>query len=151
MESSESHLKRELTKAEKSLEFMQKEHAVILKGLHQEILVLNQRCSGNILKSKTPETLKSFLDLQFSLAMQTETQNITEVQKGTIRRLQQENEDYQAKQSVTESKLAELESLLSWERLQHRNQVQSLQGQLDEKETKLIQLSKTVETRPGGR
>ena len=77
--------------------------------------------------------------------MQTETQNITEVQKGTIRRLQQENEDYQAKQSVTESKLAELESLLSWERLQHRNQVQSLQGQLDEKETKLIQLSKTVE------
>ena len=52
MESSESHLKRELTKAEKSLEFMQKEHAVILKGLHQEILVLNQRCSGNIFKVK---------------------------------------------------------------------------------------------------
>jgi len=81
--------------------------------------------------------------------MQTETQNITEVQKGTIRRLQQENEDYQAKQLVTESKLAELESLLSWERLQHRNQVQSLQGQLDEKETKLKQLSKTVEIKEG--
>ena len=96
-------------------------------------------------KCKIQETLTSFLDLQFSLAMQTETQNITEVQRVTIKKLQQQNEDYQAKQSVTESKLADLESLLSWERLQHRNQVQSLQGQLDEKETKLIKLSKTVE------
>ena len=60
MESSESHLKRELTKAEKSLEFMQKEHAVILKGLHQELLVLNQRCSGIILNVKFKKHLQVF-------------------------------------------------------------------------------------------
>ena len=69
----------------------------------------------------------NFSDLQFSLAMQTETQNNAEVQRETIKRLQQQNEDFQAKELVTESKLAELESLLSWERLQHSNQVQCLQ------------------------
>ena len=87
----------------------------------------------------------NFSDLQFSLAMQTETQNNAEVQRETIKRLQQQNEDFQAKELVTESKLAELESLLSWERLQHRNQVQCLQGQLNEKEAKIVKLSKTVE------
>lgn len=77
--------------------------------------------------------------------MQTETQKNGEVQRETIKRLQQQNEDLQAKDSLTGSKIAELESLLSWERLQHRNQVQSLQGQLDERETKIIKLSKKVE------
>merc|ERR1712179_169542 len=77
--------------------------------------------------------------------MQTETQNNAEVQRETIKRLQQQNEDFQAKELVTEAKLAELESFLSWERLQHRNQVQCLQGQLNEKEAKIVKLSKTVE------
>ena len=96
-----------------------------------------------MLNSRIPS--HNFSDLQFSLAMQTETQNNAEVQRETIKRLQQQNEDFQAKELVTESKLAELESLLSWERLQHRNQVQCLQGQLNEKEAKIIKLSKTVE------
>ena len=77
--------------------------------------------------------------------MQTETQKNGEVQRETIKRLQQQNEDLQAKESLRESKITELESLLSWERLEHRNQVQSLQGQLDERETKIIKLSKQVE------
>ena len=77
--------------------------------------------------------------------MQTETQKNAEVQRETIKRLQQQNEDLQAKESLRESKIAELESLLSWERLQHRNQVQSLKGQLDEREKKIIKLSKQVE------
>lgn len=96
-----------------------------------------------MLNSRIPS--HNFSDLQFSLAMQTETQNNAEVQRETIKRLQQQNEDFQAKELVTESKLAELESLLSWERLQHRNQVQCLQGQLNEKEAKIVKLSKTVE------
>lgn len=96
-----------------------------------------------MLNSRT--TSHNFLDLQFSLAMQTETQNNAEVQRETIKRLQQQNEDFQAKELVTEAKLAELESFLSWERLQHRNQVQCLQGQLNEKEAKIVKLSKTVE------
>ena len=77
--------------------------------------------------------------------MQTETQNIAEEQRETIKRLQQQNDELQEKQSLTDSNLAELESLLSWERLQHKNQVQSLQRNLDEKEMKILKLSRSVE------
>ena len=76
--------------------------------------------------------------------MQTETNNIVEVQRETIKQLQKENDDLQTKQSVTESKLLDLESLLSWEQLQHSNLVQSLKGQLDERDAKIIRLSKKV-------
>ena len=50
MEEKESHLQRELVRAEKSLIFMQKEHAKILDGLHQEIQSLTQKCSGKVLR-----------------------------------------------------------------------------------------------------
>ena len=76
--------------------------------------------------------------------MQTETNNIAEVQRETIKQLQKENDDLQTKQSVTESKLLDLESLLSWEKLQHSNLVQSLNSQLDERDAKIIRLSKKV-------
>ena len=76
--------------------------------------------------------------------MQTETNNIAEVQRETIKQLQKENDDLQTKQSVTESKLLDFESLLSWEKLQHSNLVQSLKGQLDERDAKIIRLSKKV-------
>ena len=76
--------------------------------------------------------------------MQTETNNIAEVQRETIKQLQKENDDLQTKQSVTESKLLDFESLLSWEKLQHSNLVQSLNSQLDERDAKIIRLSKKV-------
>ena len=76
--------------------------------------------------------------------MQTETNNIAEVQRETIKQLQKENDDLQTKQSVTESKLLDLESLLSWEKLQHSNLVQSLNSQLDDRDAKIIRLSKKV-------
>lgn len=39
-------LQTELFKAEKSLQFMQQEHAKTLEGLHRQISQLTQKCSG---------------------------------------------------------------------------------------------------------
>ena len=40
------HLQTELFKTEKSLKFMQQEHAKTLEGLHGQISQLTQKCSG---------------------------------------------------------------------------------------------------------
>ena len=46
MERNYQQLSRDLTRAEKSLLFMQKEHQSTLSGLHEEIAHLTQKCSG---------------------------------------------------------------------------------------------------------
>ena len=86
-------------------------------------------------------------DLQFSLAMQTEAHNAAEMQRETIKQLQQQNEDLKTNYSRNSAQLTEMESLLSWERLQHSNLVESLRRQLEEKDVKIFKLSKDVELR----
>lgn len=86
-------------------------------------------------------------DLQFSLAMQTEAHNAAEMQRETIKQLQQQNEDLKTNNSRNSAQLTEMESLLSWERLQHSNLVESLRRQLEEKDVKIFKLSKDVELR----
>ena len=86
-------------------------------------------------------------DLQFSLAMQTEAHNAAELQRETIKQLQQQNEDLKTNNSRNSAQLTEMESLLSWERLQHSNLVESLRRQLEEKDVKIFKLSKDVELR----
>ena len=86
-------------------------------------------------------------DLQFSLAMQTEAHDAAEMQRATIKQLQQQNEDLKTNNSRNSAQLTEMESLLSWERLQHSNLVESLRRQLEEKDVKIFKLSKDVELR----
>lgn len=74
MNKSKEQLERDLVRAERSIEFMQKEQQKILSGLHQELTQLTQKCS----------------DLQFTLAMQAEASKNEEQLKETIARLQDE-------------------------------------------------------------
>ena len=147
MEEKESQLQRELVRAEKSLIFMQKEHAKILNGLHQEIQSLTQKCSGKLYKDfyLFQMELLLFTDLQFSLAMQTEAKNEAEIQREALKKLQYQHEQLQSNHSSTVSQIDELNSLLSWERLQHNNLVESLKRQLEEKDVKILRLSKDFE------
>ena len=86
-----------------------------------------------------------FTDLQFSLAMQTEAKNEAEIQREALKKLQYQHEQLQSNHSTTVSQLDELNSLLSWERLQHNNLVESLKRQLEEKDVKILRLSKDFE------
>ena len=79
--------------------------------------------------------------------MQTEAHNAAELQRETIKQLQQQNEDLKTNNSRNSAQLTEMESLLSWERLQHSNLVESLRRQLEEKDVKIFKLSKDVELR----
>ena len=65
MEEKESQLQRELVRAEKSLIFMQKEHAKILDGLHLEIQSLTQKCSGIVLRLF--QSMDSNLNFRFAI------------------------------------------------------------------------------------
>ena len=91
--------------------------------------------------------------MQFMLAMQTETSNLAEQQKETIKKLQSECDSLQSsndslKVQLSESKLRETElaSQISWEKLQHDNLVDSLRRQLEEKDAKLVKLKKDLNT-----
>ena len=91
--------------------------------------------------------------MQFLLAMQTETSNLAEQQKETIRRLESDCDSLQSsndslKVQLSESKLKETElaSQISWEKLQHDNLVDSLMRQLEEKDAKLVKLKKDLNT-----
>lgn len=116
---------------------MQREHQATLSGLHNEIAQLTQKCS----------------DMQFLLAMQTETSNLAEQQKETIKRLQSDCDSLQCCRNSLQSQLsesqqreAELESQISWEKLQHDNLVASLQRQLEQRDVSILKLKKDLET-----
>ena len=88
--------------------------------------------------------------------MQTETSNLAEQQKETIKRLQSECDSLQSSSNsleaqLTESRLreTELESQISWEKLQHDNLVNSLRLQLEERDAKLVKLKKDFSTNVG--
>ena len=94
--------------------------------------------------------------MQFMLAMQTETSNLAEQQKETIKRLLSDRDSLQSSNSLLEAQLAEtklketeLESQISWEKLQHDNLVESLRRQLEEKDAKLVKLKKDFSTNVG--
>ena len=94
--------------------------------------------------------------MQFMLAMQTETSNLAEQQKETIRRLQSDCDSLQSSNSSLAAQLSqsrlketELESQISWEKLQHSNLVDSLRRQLEEKDAKLVKLKKDLNTNVG--
>ena len=94
--------------------------------------------------------------MQFMLAMQTETTNLAEQQKETIKRLLSDRDSLQSSNSLLEAQLAEtklketeLESQISWEKLQHDNLVESLRRQLEEKDAKLVKLKKDFTTNVG--
>ena len=94
--------------------------------------------------------------MQFTLAMQTETSNLAEQQKETIKKLQSECDSLQSsndslKVQLSESKLRETElaSQISWEKLQHDNLVDSLRRQLEERDAKLVKLKKDLNTNVG--
>jgi len=76
MSKSREQLERDIVRAERSIEFIQKEQQKILSGLHKEIGQLTQKCS----------------DLQFTLAMQAEAAKNEEQLKETIKKLQDEVE-----------------------------------------------------------
>ena len=91
--------------------------------------------------------------MQFMLAMQTETNNLAEQQKETIKRLQSKcdsllssNNSLEAQLTGSRLKENELESRISWEKLQHENLVESLRRQLEEKDAKLVKLKKDLNT-----
>ena len=77
--------------------------------------------------------------------MQTEAKNEAEIQREALKKLQLQHEQLQGNHSNTVSQLDELNSLLSWERLQHNNLVESLKRQLEEKDVKIMRLSKNFE------
>ena len=100
--------------------------------------------------------MKFRLDMQFLLAMQTETNNLAEQQKETIKRLQSDCDSLQTSNNSLEAQLAEsklketeLESQISWEKLQHDNLVDSLRRQLEEKDAKLVKLKADLNTNVG--
>jgi len=74
MNKSKEQLERDLVRAERAIQFMQREQQNILSGLHQEIAQLTQKCS----------------DLQFTLAMQAEASKNEEQLRETITKLQDE-------------------------------------------------------------
>ena len=85
--------------------------------------------------------------------MQTESSNLAEQQKETIKRLESSCDSLQCSTTSLQSQLSEshqreseLESQISWEKLQHDNLVTSLKRQLEEKDVKLIKLQKDLET-----
>ena len=91
------------------------------------------------------EIISLISDLQFSLAMQTDLQQTVDNQKEAVQELQMRYDDLVSVQQSTESELSEVKSLLSWERLEHNNLVESLNRQLEEKDFKLVKLSKDAE------
>ena len=89
--------------------------------------------------------MKFYSDMQFLLAMQTEASHLADQQKHTIKTLQSECDSLadsrnflQSKLSDSEQRESELESQLSWERLQHENLVASLQRQLEQSRCRWI-------------
>lgn len=140
MSKTKEQLERDLVRAERSIQFMQKEQQKILSGLHQEIAQLTQKCS----------------DLQFSLAMQAEATKNENQMKETITKLQDQlNSLYLSQGSLTDQLSAsqnregELNSQLTWEKLQFRNQVDSQNRQLEARDSKIEQLKKEVEVKVG--
>ena len=77
--------------------------------------------------------------------MQTEAHNTAEIQRETIRQLQEKYDTLQIMQSHTEAQVVELKAQLSWERLQNKNQVESLKKQLEDKEARLLKFQKETE------
>ena len=129
---------------EKTVHFIQQQHAQTLEGLHREISNLTQKCSGTLLHvgNLINSVFLLSADLQFNLTMQSEAHNTAELQRETIRNLQEKYEQLQLRHSRSEEQRLELESLLSWERLQHNNLVESLQRQLEERDARILKLSK---------
>ena len=129
---------------EKTVHFIQQQHAQTLEGLHREISNLTQKCSGILLNvgDLIDSVFLLSADLQFNLTMQSEAHNTAELQRETIRNLQEKYEQLQLRHSRSEEQRLELESLLSWERLQHNNLVESLQRQLEERDARILKLSK---------
>ena len=62
-------LAQQLQSAEKSIGFIQSEHAATLVSLHQEITKWQQKCSGEFDHHYTSHSLYLLLDLTFQLAM----------------------------------------------------------------------------------
>jgi len=127
-------------RAERAIQFMQREHQNILSGLHQEIAQLTQKCS----------------DLQFTLAMQAEASKNEEQLRETITKLQDELESLYLSQcslsdqlSASLNRESELNSQLSWEKLQFKNQVESYNHQLLARDEKIERLQKEVEVKIG--
>ena len=94
--------------------------------------------------------------MQFLLAMQTESTNLAEEQKETIKRLQSDCDSLQSSNNSLQTQLAEsklketeLESQISWEKLQHDNLVDRLRRQLEERDDKLVKLKKDLNTNVG--
>ena len=77
--------------------------------------------------------------------MQTDVQKSLDQQRDALKHLQSQYDDLRTKYSITEAELEEVNSQLSWERLQHNNSIESLKRQLKEKEVKIIKLSKESE------
>ena len=77
--------------------------------------------------------------------MQTDLQKTVDNQKEALQELQMRYDDLVSVQQSTESELSEVKSQLSWERLEHNNLVESLTRQLEEKDFKLVKLSKDAE------
>ena len=129
---------------EKTVHFIQQQHSQTLEGLHREISNLTQKCSGILLHigNLIDSVFLLSADLQFNLTMQSEAHNTAELQRETIRNLQEKYEQLQLRHSRSEEQRLELESLLSWERLQHNNLVESLQRQLEERDARILKLSK---------
>ena len=129
---------------EKTVHFIQQQHAQTLEGLHREISNLTQKCSGTLLHvgNLINSVFLLSADLQFNLTMQSDAHNTAELQRETIRNLQEKYEQLQLRHSRSEEQRLELESLLSWERLQHNNLVESLQRQLEERDARILKLSK---------
>ena len=64
-----------------------------------------------------------------------------------LRQLQEKYDTLQIMQSHTEAQVVELKAQLSWERLQNKNQVESLQKQLEDKEARLSRFQKEPKVR----
>ena len=62
-------LAQRLQSAEKSIGFIQREHAATLVSLHQEITKWQQKCSGKFDHHYTSHSLYLLSDLTFQLAM----------------------------------------------------------------------------------
>ena len=77
--------------------------------------------------------------------MQSDAKKEVEIQREAIKKLQYQHELLQTNHTNTVSQLDELNSMLSWERLQHNNLVESLKRQLEEKDVKIMRLSKDFE------
>jgi len=128
---SAAKLERERDRALASIAFMEREQDRVLRGLHQEIAALTQRCS----------------DLQFQLTMQERAAKVEEELRAHLTEIELVVEEErrgrnEANDALVElvAKREELEATLAWERLEWKNRAEGLEARLGEKEDTIEKL-----------